>query len=311
MKDTDTLYVGIDGGGTNCRGRLREGAGKLLGEAVAGPANTRLGIAQARQQVIKVARDTLLDAGLGDDALARCHVGAGLAGLHILADKEAFLDWKHPFLSLKVASDARIACLGAHDGALDGGIMIIGTGSCGYGLIEGKSINVGGWGFALSDGASGARVGYLALRYAIAAQDGIYDSSSMTDHIMFQFKYSPEEMVLWSAQAKPADYAEFARIVVEYADKNDPVALNLMEQCGSEAQAILRALACRGITRIALMGGFAEFVEPWLSADVAALLVPRKYDARDGAILLAGGHLQPLTPTYEQDMGHKDRFGNN
>ena len=86
------------------------------------------------------------------------------------------------------------------------------------------------------------------------------------------------------------------KLVVDYAEKSDPVALKLMEQCGSDASAILRALAWRGVNKIALMGGFAEYVEPWLEADVAALLVPRKHDARDGAILLAGGALLPFDP---------------
>ena len=304
MTDTETLYLGIDGGGTNCRGRLRDASGALLGEAASGPANTRLGLEIAQQQVAHVARATLQDAGLGEEAVKRTHVGIGLAGLHIASDKEVFREWSHPFASLRLENDAHIACLGAHAGARDGGIMIIGTGSCGYGLIRDHRINVGGWGFLLSDGASGAQVGRAALRHALAALDGIREVSPMTDHIMFHFGDSQEDMVIWSEHAKPSDYAEFARTVVEFVDKNDPVALKLMKECGSEASAILRALAWRGINQIALMGGFAEFVEPWLEVDVTSLLVPRKYDARDGAILLAGGTLPPLEPGFEHKVGH-------
>ena len=309
MTESDALYLGIDGGGTSCRGRLRDGRGTLLAEATAGPANTRLGVAAAQEQVSKVARETLSNADLGKNALARTHVGIGLAGLHIASDREDFLDWSHPFASLRVANDAHIACLGGHAGARDGGILILGTGSCGYGLVRGRPVNVGGWGFLLSDGASGAQVGLAALRYAIAALDGIREASPMTEQVLYRFGDSQEEVVIWSAHATPADFGEFAQIVVDYAEKDDPVALKLMEECGSEASAILRALAWRGINRIALMGGFAEYVEPWLKTEVAALLVPRKYDARDGAILMAGGALLPLDPAFEQEMGHKERFG--
>ena len=36
---TQGLYLGIDGGGTRCRARLRDGEGRLLGEAEGGLAN--------------------------------------------------------------------------------------------------------------------------------------------------------------------------------------------------------------------------------------------------------------------------------
>ncbi len=271
-----------------------------------GPANTRLGLELAQQQVANVARETLVNAGFGEEAVARTHVGIGLAGLHVAADKEILRTWEHPFASLRIENDAHIACLGAHAGARDGGIMIIGTGSCGYGLVRGHPVNVGGWGFLLSDGASGAQVGRAALRHALAALDGIRDVSPMTDSIMFHFGDSQEDMVIWSEHAKPADYAKFAKTVVEFVEKKDPVAHKLMRDCGSEASAILRALAWRGINQIALMGGFAEYVEPWLEADVTSLLVPRQYDARDGAVLLAGGVLPKLEPGFEHQIGHSE-----
>ncbi|MCP3699810.1 MAG: N-acetylglucosamine kinase, partial [Aliivibrio sp.] len=37
------LYVGIDGGGTSCRARIRNAQGELLGEAKSGSANILLG----------------------------------------------------------------------------------------------------------------------------------------------------------------------------------------------------------------------------------------------------------------------------
>ena len=307
---TDPLYLGIDGGGTNCRGRLRDHKGTLLGEAVAGPANTRLGIASAQAQILKVVMETLEEAELDHSVMRRTHLGVGLAGLHIEADRTEFMRWKHGFASLTATNDAHIACLGAHVGADDCAIMILGTGSCGYGLREGRAINVGGWGFMLSDGASGAQTGYKALRYALAALDGIVERSPMVEQILFHFGDRQEDMVLWTEEAKPADYGYFARYVTAHAEKGDAVAIRLMEECGSEASAIMRVLSRHGVSRIALMGGFAEYVEPWLEADIAALLVPRRYDARDGAILLAGGTLPERDPSHEQGMGVKERFHN-
>nr|WP_321457849.1 BadF/BadG/BcrA/BcrD ATPase family protein [uncultured Cohaesibacter sp.] len=309
MENLDSFYLGIDGGGTNCRGRLRDAEGTLLGEALSGPVQASQGLFAAQEQVAKVARETLQDAGYGSEILCKTHVGIGLADLHISTHRQAFCNWEHPFASLEVASDAHIACLGGHAGEQDGGILILGTGSCGYGLIRGQSVNVGGWGFALSDMASAAQVGVIALRVAMAALDGIYDVSPMTDHIMSMFSDSQEEMVLWANTATPPDFAGYGHIVVSYAERDDPLAVKLMADCGNQASAMLRALAWRGVNRIALMGSFADSVEPWLEADTTSLLVPRLYDARDGAILMAGGTLPPLEPGHEQDMGHKERYG--
>jgi len=41
---TPELFVGVDGGGTKCRVRLRDAEGALLAEAEGGPANIRLGL---------------------------------------------------------------------------------------------------------------------------------------------------------------------------------------------------------------------------------------------------------------------------
>ena len=307
MTDLFSYYLGIDGGGTGSRGRLRDKDGQLLGEATGGPGNTRLGVKQAQEQVERIALEALSDANLPLSSLSETSAGIGLAGLHMVADREKFLEWDHPFASMKISSDAHVACLGAHNGARDGGIMIIGTGSCGYGLVSGHSVNVGGWGFALSDLASASQVGLSALRYALAALDGIYEVSPMTDQIMFRFSDSQEEMVHWASTATPAHYGEFAKLVTEYAEKNDPVALKLMAKCGSEASAVIRALAWRGINDIALMGSFAPAVEPWLEADVSALLVPRKCDGRDGAILLAGGHLRAHDADLTDNLNMKQQ----
>ncbi len=304
MTQSDQLFMGIDGGGTNCRARLRDTHGTLLGEASSGPANSRLGVKQAQDQVLRVALTALENAGRSAEDAGQLHVGAGLAGLHLDKDRNAFLDWSHPFATLKASNDAHIAYLGAHEGAMDAGILILGTGSCGYGMTETGSINIGGWGFLLSDDASGAQTGYRAVRYALSALDGINQASPLTDAILDRFGNRHEDIVLWGADAKPTDFGAFARLVVEHANQDDPIARQLMRECGNQASAILRALAKRGITKVALMGGFAEFVEPWLTIEATALLVPRKFDARDGAILMAGGTLPDRPESFEHSVGH-------
>ena len=76
----------------------------------------------------------------------------------------------HPFRSVVYANDATIACIGAHGGT-DGGIVIVGTGSVGFAVVEGREIRVGGYGFPISDEGSGADLGLHAIRLALRAYD--------------------------------------------------------------------------------------------------------------------------------------------
>src|SRR5215475_12059054 len=74
------LFLGVDGGATRSRARIRDGEGRLLGEGEAGPANTRLGLAQTLREVLAAARAAATAAGLSVQDFARFHAGLGLAG---------------------------------------------------------------------------------------------------------------------------------------------------------------------------------------------------------------------------------------
>ena len=75
---TPELFLGVDGGASRSRARIRDAAGRLLGEGAAGPA-VRLGLAETLREVVTAARQAAVAAGLGDD-LGRLHAGLGLAG---------------------------------------------------------------------------------------------------------------------------------------------------------------------------------------------------------------------------------------
>ena len=45
-------YVGIDGGGTSCRARIRDQHGQLIGEGKSGSANILLGVDLAMSSII-------------------------------------------------------------------------------------------------------------------------------------------------------------------------------------------------------------------------------------------------------------------
>jgi glucosamine kinase len=192
----------------------------------------------------------------------------------------------HPFRSVIYTHDARIACIGAH-GARDGGIVVAGTGSVGYAIVADCEFKVGGYGFPISDEGSGAELGLHAIRLSLRAHDGRAVGTSLTREVMLRFRNDPFEAVAWMDQATATDYATFAPLVMRHADNGDSTARLIVREAAEHIGELVRRLVECGAPRIALLGGLASSIEPWLAPDVQRRLVPVEGDAVDGALYLA------------------------
>ena len=280
------LFVGVDGGGTGCRARIEDAKGSLLGTGIAGPAALRIGVDRAFAEVKKACCVAAEDAGLGEGALGLMHAAVGLAGIGRKGLLEEIERRPHPFRSVVYVHDATIACIGAH-GARDGGIVIIGTGSVGFAVVGGREIRIGGYGFPISDEGSGADLGLHAVRMALRAYDERAVGTSLTHEVMVRFHNDPFEAVAWMDDATATDYATFAPLVMRHADAGDPVARRIVREAAEQIDELARRLSECGAPRIALLGGLASSMQPWLAPDVQRRLVPVEGDAVDGALHLA------------------------
>jgi len=281
-----TLYVGVDGGGTHCRARIRDASGRLIGEGQGGPANVRLGSAMAMASIVQAAKAAAAAGGIVEAALGRASVFMGLAGAIDEARCKALLAEPHPFSQVELDTDAYIAWAGAHRGR-DGGIVIIGTGSAGLAVVKGKRFNVGGWGNVLSDDGSGNDIGQQALRRALWALDGMAEMTPLAAAILDRFERDQNKMVTWGDQARPTDFAQFAPLVLEHAAKGDPLAKAVMEHAARGTARIAQRLLDVGAPAVALLGGLAAPTTPWLPPAIQAKLAAPEADALEGAILLA------------------------
>jgi glucosamine kinase len=282
----DPLFIGVDGGGTGCRARIEDAEGCLLGTGIAGPAALRIGVDRALAEVEKACRVALEEAGLGSNALSSVHAAVGLAGVGRKGVLEQLVQRPHPFRSVVYVHDATIACIGAH-GARDGGIVIVGTGSVGFAVVGGHEFRVGGYGFPISDEGSGADLGLHAIRMALRAYDKRAVDTSLTRDVMMRFHDDPFEAVAWMDHATATDYAIFAPLVMRHADAGDPVARRIVRDAAEQIDELVRRLFECSASRIALLGGLASSLQPWLAPDVQRRLVPVEGDAVDGALHLA------------------------
>ncbi|HEV2558550.1 MAG TPA: BadF/BadG/BcrA/BcrD ATPase family protein [Microvirga sp.] len=287
---TQNLFIGIDGGGTGCRARIRDGEGRLLGEGVGGPANIRLGSEGAWASILAACRSALAASGLADEALSRARAGLGLAGAAQPQAVAGMLAHSHPFRSVAIETDAHIAWLGAFGGG-EGAILIVGTGSVGYGVLGGRPVYIGGRGFQISDDGSGAVLGRELLRRTIWAHDGRAPMTSLASAVLERFGGDPETMVDWSNAARPRDYASFAPLIVEHATAGDPLGSALVSEAADAISGIARRLVDLGAPRLCLFGGLSRPLMPWFAPDVRQLLAEPLADALDGAVMLArAGH---------------------
>ncbi len=284
--NTNVLLLGIDGGGTSCRARLCAFSGRLLGEATTGPANLRLGLEQSFSAIVDAAASCLSQAGLPRSSLGRVVACLALAGASEPSHLAAAQAYRHPFRRAIVTTDAHAACLGAH-GDRDGAVIVAGTGTVGWAVLNGQIHRVGGWGMPISDEGSGAWLGCEAVRRLLWALDGRLAWSGLLRALGDKFSNDPHAVVAWAQSASPADFGSLAPLVFEHAAAGDPIARQLVSLAARSIDTLAARLIAAGATRLAVVGGCAPFLVPWLSERTKAHLVEPDGDALSGALYLA------------------------
>lgn len=282
----DTLYLGIDGGGSKCRARIISAADEVLGTGVGGPANPLHGVEQTIDSITTAAELALLDAGLPIATMERLVAGVGLAGVNLPSLFQVMNNWQHPFQSMFLTTDLHIACLGAHKGD-EGAVMVAGTGSCGYAYVNGASTILGAHGFPFGDKGSGAWMGLEAVKAVLLASDGLGPQTQLTQMIGDHLQASGVMIVDKMAAAKSSDYARLAIFTLNAAEQNDPVALAILQEGAAYMSAIAEKLWETGVKRMSFIGGLSERVTPWLKPAVAQHLSPPLAQPEFGAVYYA------------------------
>jgi glucosamine kinase len=104
---------------------------------------------------------------------------------------------------------------------------------------------------------------------------------------MVRFRDDPFNAVAWMDRATATDYATLAPLVMRHADAGDAVARRIVRDAAEQIDDLARGLLECGAPRVALLGGLASSIQPWLAPDVQRRLAPVEGDAVDGALRLA------------------------
>jgi glucosamine kinase len=283
------FLIGVDGGGSGTRVRLARADGVELAEGTGGPSGLLHGIANAWAAVEEAAGMAFRAAGLDIPAKSKVAIGLGLAGVHNKQWAAEFVAANPGYARVALESDGHTTVLGAHRGE-PGAIIALGTGSVGeIKLADGRHMEVGGWGFPAGDEASGAWMGLRAVNHVQQVIDGRMPASAFATDVANACGGSEAEprnaIQNWLAEATQTKYAQLARIVLQHGETNETARLILLE-AGREVEIMANALDTSGTLPIALCGGLAAPLRPYMPVSMLKRIVTPQGDSAAGALRL-------------------------
>jgi len=259
-------FVGIDAGGTKTRVALGDET-RVLARVEGGSIKPlRVSREEARSNMAATMAQVAQRSGVNLREVAASCVGT--AGVRLPQTD----GWMREILSasaggsIVVCGDEEIAL----DAAFEGGAGVLGMAGTGSNVVgrtsRGEMLNVGGWGPALGDQASGYWIGHQALRAAVRAMD-FEQPTPILERVTAFWKAASIGEVVDMAHAAP-DFSLLAPLVVDCAREGDAVALEVLERGGrllgedaAEACRRVRALDPDGpMPAVAFTGSILEKV---------------------------------------------------
>ncbi len=302
-------YLGVDGGGTNCRVRLADENLKTLAEVKNGRSNLQIDDGEpAYRAISEGTRDVFLAAGIDYAETANTYACFGMAGGRMDTARAEFAARPWPFAGVQVYDDIDIAHAGALGGQ-EGGVIIVGTGSAAMSIVDGKRHQAGGWGFQIGDQMSGAILGRELARYAVEAEDGLVEASPLTRAVIATLGGDNQAVMTWSFGANyevriagldgsegyddlligraPAEFGKLMPLFIEYLDKGDPVAHRMLDLEMSYIDTYVRWFKAHNARVMAIVGGFGERLFPILQQRYGDFVALPKFEPLHGAVILA------------------------
>lgn len=299
-------YLGVDGGGTNCRIRLANENLETLADAAGGRSNLQIEAGEpAFRSIAEGTKEVFRKAGIDIAEAANTYACFGMAGGRLPSAREAFEQRSWPFARVRVYDDIDIARAGAHGGE-DGAVIIVGTGSAAMALVNGQRHQCGGWGFQIGDQMSGAILGRELVRRSVEAADGLLPASPLTQAVIDKLGGSIDTVMDWSFPQDPrgpmpagdgapstllgrapAEFGALIPLFFDHYEQGDPVAKELMELELSYIDTYVRWFKARGVTRMAAVGGFGTRLYPLMIERHGDFIVRPVDEPLHGAVILA------------------------
>ena len=256
-------YLGIDGGGTKTTCAVGDET-RLLATATAGPSNiVRVGQARARESLHQGVRQACAAAGITPKQVRHtCVGGAGAARAEVAAIVREIVA-EIVSTPVDVVGDIQTALEAAFESG-PGVIVIGGTGSVAYGRNrEGKTLRVGGWGFAIGDEGSAHWIGRMAVSAVLRASERELSEGNAAPLAKDLFKaWGVTSLTDLARAANAIPPPDFAGLFPAVAASGDEIARQVLRSAGRElaevAGVVMRRLFAKDdetVVPVAMTGG--------------------------------------------------------
>ncbi|MDQ7050023.1 MAG: BadF/BadG/BcrA/BcrD ATPase family protein [Enterobacterales bacterium] len=294
-----THIISIDAGGSKTAACIEPLDGSARYSATGAAASLSHKLDQSCEIIIGLANELL---ALAKVKPQQCQIVCGAAGAACEQNRQVL---QHhlgaKWAGISIHSDAQTSLYGAGQGQ-PLVVIAIGTGSVAMRLnSDGSEQMFGGWGFVAGDLGSGACMGRLAvsrslvgLDQGLAHSDPLMQAIAQQMGVVIPLKLTARQVILdWLKNSGATQYAAIAPRIFDLS-KTSRLAKDIILQA---AQSIEELIDCaQGINplKVALIGGLAYKLEPYLSAKYQAMLVAAKGDALDGGLYIARQILRPM-----------------
>lgn len=241
------LFLGVDGGGTKTEAAICDETGRILGLGLGGPSGIdSVGAEGAISGIAAAVQAARAQAALPTAPFDGAFFG--MAGVVSEADRDIVAAVARTLQlsdTVGVDHDIRISLAGGLSGR-PGIALIAGTGSSCFGLNEvGERWQAGGWGHLISDEGSSYWFGCNAIRLAIGAYDGRWQSSLLEP---VKQRLGLEQMTdihyrLYTQGISKAEIAAFAPLAIDAATAGDGMAQQVLKQGMADLAQMVAAVA--------------------------------------------------------------------
>jgi len=300
-----THILAIDAGGTKTLGLLKCLKTQKTWYLRDGSASLSHNLSSACDRIDSVAKTLLEKASCKAEQVV---LVCGAAGAGNSKNRKVLEDQLNLTLSdVLISNDGRTSLYGA---GLGDPIIVLamGTGSVAMRLDKDKNESqFGGWGFTAGDLGGGAYMGKMLVSLALVQLDkqqlkcDVLMNETISQMSGKATTNSNEEMkqaiAEWIQKATPTDYASFAPLIFEYAEQS-VFATKILKDSASWIEDLAETAGYNSERfadiPVAIIGGLAQAIKPYLSKEFLGALVSSKGSALDGALFIGEMYLSEI-----------------
>lgn len=282
------FILGVDAGASKTIGRIKCLETNQTWQQQAGAGSLTNDFSSASDHILTVIEQLLNQANclLPQVSLVCGVAGAGNRHLHQQLMSKLALG----FNQLEITTDARTALYGAGNGEPILAVSI-GTGSVAVRLDKNATEQIfGGWGFAAGDLGGGAYIGRELITMALNELDKGKIKDPLIKKVLSIIGEDRAAILPWFKSVTPKKFAELAPLVCNAAPQNNK-AKAIMQKAAAEIETIINNAQIEPALPVALLGGLAEFILPYLNPQIKNNIIKAKGDSVDGALFLARKNL--------------------